>query len=47
MHDPLTAHPVRQDDNSAQEMTLIDCSLFNREQEEVLGENKAIYRMTV
>lgn len=27
-HDPLKPHPVRQDVHSAQEMTLIDCTLF-------------------
>lgn len=44
-HDPLAAHPARQDVHSAQEMTPIDCSLFNREREEAVGENEAICTM--
>lgn len=47
-HDPLKPHPVRQDVHSAQEMTLIDCTLFTeRGGGEAADENEAICTMGV
>ena len=46
-HDPLKPHPVRQDVHSAQEMTLIDRTLFTERRGEAAGENEAICTMAV
>lgn len=46
-HDPLKPHPVRQDVHSAQEMTLIDRTLFTEHRGEAAGENEAICTMAV